>query len=689
MDEARAEVDAAARDMEGSGGGDELGKDIGSDAGDEAGASFMSRFGSWLAPSKFQLISSAIAVALAGLPALGGIAGVGIGVALIAGLTGLLAAKDKALKAPFHSMLHGVMGSLEEAFKPMQPVLERIFAQTTGLFRELEPQFASVFRTIAPMMEGIFTQVSAILKGLVGVMQAAAPAFGPFIDGLLSLVKNILPPLAQGIKAVTPFLGEFGQTLGVIGKDVGSLFSSAGPVIRSSMVVLDALLRLIGGLLPVIMKIAGVLATSLAPVVSAVGEAFKALSPALVTVGRIFGELAGAVLKNLAGMLVTVAKFIGDLAPSFAVLAKVLGAVFKAMENAGVFAALEDSLENLAGPLAQLINALVTGIAPILPVLIQAFIDLTKVVVELMSTGLLTLIQALIPFAPTLAKIGEVILVVVVAMKAWAAVQALLNLAMDANPVGLIIAAIAALIVIIIEVVKHWHTVIDVVKDVVGHVADMLAGLWHSVERFGHYMVDATVGVVKTIIGWFIKLWDDAKSVFGRGTGDIIAFFRRLPGDILHALGDFGRMLWDAGKDIIMGLLHGLEDGAKWLWDGIKDIGHGIVHVFKDIMSIFSPSGVMRALGRELPRGVAAGIDDMAHLPGEAMARMSRNLTLRGAAGVAGGGGYTPLQFEVTGGSSEFEQLLALIIRRYVRVKGGGGPYSVQRAFGQSWPRVT
>ncbi|WP_051808240.1 phage tail protein [Actinoplanes subtropicus] len=43
--------------------------------------------------------------------------------------------------------------------------------------------------------------------------------------------------------------------------------------------------------------------------------------------------------------------------------------------------------------------------------------------------------------------------------KVWAAAQWLVNIAMDANPIGLIILAIGALIAIVVLLVKHWDTV--------------------------------------------------------------------------------------------------------------------------------------------------------------------------------------------------------------------------------------
>ena len=78
------------------------------------------------------------------------------------------------------------------------------------------------------------------------------------------------------------------------------------------------------------------------------------------------GKLAGAILTSLSGALQAVAKLVTGLAPSFGILANVLGTVFTAMENAGVFGILENALEQIAGPLGTMIGLLVSGLAPIL-----------------------------------------------------------------------------------------------------------------------------------------------------------------------------------------------------------------------------------------------------------------------------------------------------------------------------------
>lgn len=79
---------------------------------------------------------------------------------------------------------------------------------------------------------------------------------------------------------------------------------------------------------------------------------------------------AGAVLTSLSEALQAVGQVVEAIAPAFDVLGKTMGSVFNLWENTGVFNILEDAFEDLAKPLGTLINALVSGLAPILPPLI-------------------------------------------------------------------------------------------------------------------------------------------------------------------------------------------------------------------------------------------------------------------------------------------------------------------------------
>jgi len=93
-----------------------------------------------------------------------------------------------------------------------------------------------------------------------------------------------------------------------------------------------------------------------------------------------------------------------------------------------------------------------------------------------------------------------------------------------------------------------------------------------------------------------------------------------------------------------------------------------------------SGSGSMEIRGQHIARDLARGMASGAGGVG-----ISAGLMARAAVPAAGAYG-APLRLEVTGhGGGMLDQLFISWLRNYVRVAGGGGPQSVQKALGVVW----
>lgn len=76
------------------------------------------------------------------------------------------------------------------------------------------------------------------------------------------------------------------------------------------------------------------------------------------------------------------------------------------------------------------------------------------------------------------------------ATKAWTAIQWALNAAMDANPIGILIVAIGALIAAVVYCYNHF-----------AKFRAILWGVWETVKEFGRIVADVFIGVGKVIEG--------------------------------------------------------------------------------------------------------------------------------------------------------------------------------------------
>ncbi len=79
---------------------------------------------------------------------------------------------------------------------------------------------------------------------------------------------------------------------------------------------------------------------------------------------------------------------------------------------------------------------------------------------------------------PLVAAIGAL----VVGIKAWSVAQGIINVLMDANPIGAIVLGIAALIAIIVLLVTHWDDVKQAAVDAFHWILDAVQTVWEWIQ---------------------------------------------------------------------------------------------------------------------------------------------------------------------------------------------------------------
>ncbi len=165
------------------------------------------------------------------------------------------------------------------------------------------------------------------------------------------------------------------------------------------------------------------------------------------------------------------------------------------------------------------------------------------------------------------------------------------------GPIGLVIAAVIAVVILI---VKNW----DKIK-----AATAAAWSW----------------VVSNVVG----AWNRVSGAVSRGVSSVVAFVRGLPGKIKGALSGAGSWLLEAGKDVMRGLRDGIEAGFDWVKSKLSGVGRAIPGWLKKVLGISSPSKVMRdQVGYWIPAGVAEGIDAGAGLLQSAVDDMAASVVV-------------------------------------------------------------
>jgi hypothetical protein len=157
--------------------------------------------------------------------------------------------------------------------------------------------------------------------------------------------------------------------------------------------------------------------------------------------------------------------------------------------------------------------------------------------------------------------LGIVIGTVVVGLKIWAIVQGVLNAVMAANPIALVVIAIAGLAAGIIYAYKHSAAFRRIVADAFGAVRAAGVFLWN---------------VMKTVFGALVQAWHFVGSIFhavGGAIGAVFDFIGQHWGLLLAPL--------TGGFSILIQHWRGVRDAFVSAWHFIRD------HVFGPIKTAF------------------------------------------------------------------------------------------------------
>lgn len=263
---------------------------------------------------------------------------------------------------------------------------------------------------------------------------------------------------------------------------------------------------------------------------------------------------------------------------------------------------------------------------------------------------------------------------VVGAIKAWTVAtegmtvaQRLLNLAMNANPIGIIITVITALVTafvtlwntsdefrqfwidlwekikeatsIAITKVKEffsklwtdikaiWSSTVEWFKDIGSKISDgfkialdkvkeffsnsweKIKNTWSSVSTWfsnvGEKIVNAFKNIPTKIKDFFSNAWNNVKNAWS----SVTSFFTDTKDRIINAFKELPSKMLDVGKNLVEGLWNGIKNMASWVKDKIKGFSNDVLDGIKGFFGIHSPSKKMAEIGEYLDEGLAQGIE--------------------------------------------------------------------------------
>ena len=242
----------------------------------------------------------------------------------------------------------------------------------------------------------------------------------------------------------------------------------------------------------------------------------------------------------------------------------------------------DDNMETLKASTQGLMNEALAQLAPVINDLVLQLKDNMPAII----TGIQDFINFAIANGPTIVSViggiaaglaaWNVVAMIqglITMVKGWqvategmSASQALLNIVMAANPVGVIITLVAALI------------------------AGLLI-LWNTHEGFRN--------AVKKIFG-------DIVTTISGAVDQIVRFFKvTLP----QTLAKVGEWFAEIGSNIVKGVWSGIQGMANWINDKVGGFFSGIIDGAKNLLGIHSPSRVFAGIGQNMALGLGSGFN--------------------------------------------------------------------------------
>ena len=210
------------------------------------------------------------------------------------------------------------------------------------------------------------------------------------------------------------------------------------------------------------------------------------------------------------------------------------------------------------------------------------------------------------------------------AQYAAATAQKALNAAMSANPIGLVILALTALVTAFVYLWNNcedfrnfWIKLWDKIKTTALSVADAL-------KQLPSKIYNAISGAIQRVQQWGTDMVNKAKSGMKNVVSSVTSTLKELPSKVLSI-----------GKDLVTGLWQGVNDKLGWLKSKISSFATSVLDSIKGFFGVHSPSKEMAWVGEMLDQGLAEGVTDNADQPIKAMTKVSGGV-LDAAQGVDG-----------------------------------------------------
>ena len=513
---------------------------------------------------------AAIVKALVALAAAGpGLVIVGKAVSLVGAAMGPIGALASGVASAAGTLKSAAKGAGEFASGILGAALPAAKDFTRSLAHGLIPQsaFDTAKQLSTDLAYGFRDAKNDIAEAFSGVKDKIASKF----SGISDAVGAKLAPIKDKVGGLTSVLGESA-------KNAVDTFAAKGPAEKAK------------GALGKVGKAAGGLAQGAVVATGVLGAA----ATGLLGLG-LAAAAGGADLKKMADDFVANMQ---QITANLPVLAEQASQILPTLVSQGV--------DNLPAILSAIQQAFLQVVG-ILPTIMPALIDGVVQLVTALATMLVTM-------APQLLDAGLQLFI--------ALVEAFAEMVPQLTPLlpDLVSKLVGILVKNAPSLLKAGFTLF---KALVSAFLQMVPQLISSLPQL-------ISQVLSTVGSWMPSLGSAAGQLFGMIVqavpgiaGSLLGALRSLLGQLPGAVASFAGSLASAGYNMLMGLVSGITSAGGAVWNAIVNVCSNALGAVKDFFGIHSPSRVLAAVGRYLPKGLAVGVSDTADEAVQAMRDMA------------------------------------------------------------------
>ena len=266
-----------------------------------------------------------------------------------------------------------------------------------------------------------------------------------------------------------------------------------------------------------------------------------------------------------------------------------------------------DMLQPIVEKLMPYLNKATAWVTANLPAITQKVMDIGVKIKDEVVPAVKNVFEWIQKLSPVIAAVGTAIAglalvgfiqnfkTIIASTKLWTAAQWLLNAAMSANPIALVVIAIAALVAAFVVLWNKSESFRNFWIGLWDNVKAVASTAWEAITGFFSAAWDTIKAVWDVVLGYFQTLWAGIQTTFSV-VSEVLSGFFSAAWNAIKAIWDFVvgyyQGIWNGIKAVFSVVSSVLTEFFSAAWNGIKGIWDAVSGYFsgiwESVKSVFS-----------------------------------------------------------------------------------------------------